>query len=76
MQTCINLNVPMLGFVFYNKSPRNTALKDIDVLKKYNTDNISFSEIKEIINGKSKILDLIERGARLACDKEKEKHQH
>ena len=36
VQTCINLNVPMLGFVFYNKSPRNTNLKDIDILKKYN----------------------------------------
>jgi len=37
VQACINLNVDFLGFVFYNKSPRNTDLKEIDVLKKYNT---------------------------------------
>ena len=36
VQTCIDLNVHFLGFVFYNKSPRNTDLKDIAVLKKYN----------------------------------------
>ena len=36
VQLCIDLNVHFLGFVFYNKSPRNTDLKDIDVLKKYN----------------------------------------
>ena len=37
VQTCIDLNVNYLGFVFYNKSPRNTDLKEISVLKKYNT---------------------------------------
>ena len=36
VQLCIDLNVHFLGFVFYKKSPRNTDLKDIDVLKKYN----------------------------------------
>ena len=36
VQTCIDLNVNFLGFVFYNKSPRNTDLKDITILKKYN----------------------------------------
>ena len=36
VQLCIDLNVHFLGFVFYNKSPRNTDLKDIDVLRKYN----------------------------------------
>ena len=36
VQTCIDLNVHFLGFVFYNKSPRNTDLKDINVLKRYN----------------------------------------
>ena len=34
-QTCIDLNVSFLGFVFYDKSPRNTDLKEISVLKKY-----------------------------------------
>ena len=36
-QTCIDLNVHFLGFVFYDKSPRNTDLKEISILKKYNT---------------------------------------
>ena len=36
VQICIDLNVDFLGFVFYNKSPRNTDLKEIGVLKKYN----------------------------------------
>ena len=36
LQTCIALKINMLGFVFYAKSPRNTDLKDISVLKKYN----------------------------------------
>ena len=35
VQTCIDLNVNYLGFVFYEKSPRNTNLKDIGILKKY-----------------------------------------
>ena len=37
VQTCIDLNVHFLGFVFYDKSPRNTDLKEISLLKKYNT---------------------------------------
>ena len=36
VQLCIDLNVHFLGFVFYNKSPRNTDLRDIVVLKRYN----------------------------------------
>tara|TARA_A100001015_G_scaffold133215_1_gene147799 strand:- start:1952 stop:2560 length:609 start_codon:yes stop_codon:yes gene_type:complete len=35
VQECINLKVDFLGFVFYEKSPRNVNLKDINVLKKY-----------------------------------------
>ena len=36
VQICINLNIHFLGFVFYDKSPRNTDLKEISVLKSYN----------------------------------------
>ena len=36
VQTCIDLNVHFLGFVFYDKSPRNTDLKEISILKSYN----------------------------------------
>ena len=36
VQTCIDLNVFMLGFVFYKQSPRNVDLKEINILKNYN----------------------------------------
>ena len=35
VQACIDLNVHFLGFVFYEKSPRNIDLKEISVLKRY-----------------------------------------
>ena len=42
VQLCIDLKVNFLGFVFYNKSPRNVALSDIKVLSKYNKKDSSF----------------------------------
>ena len=36
VQLCINLKVDYLGFVFYEKSPRNISLQDIKKLSKYN----------------------------------------
>ena len=36
VQLCIDKNVNYLGFVFYEKSPRNTSLADIKILSKYN----------------------------------------
>ena len=36
VQACIDLNVSMLGFVFYKQSPRNINLKEINILKNYN----------------------------------------
>ena len=36
VQTCIDQNVFMLGFVFYKQSPRNIDLKEINILKNYN----------------------------------------
>jgi phosphoribosylanthranilate isomerase len=42
VQLCIDLNVNLLGFVFYLKSPRNIELKNIKVLSKYNKRNSSF----------------------------------
>ena len=35
VKLCIDLKVNYLGFVFYNKSPRNVNLEDIQKLKKY-----------------------------------------
>ena len=47
VQACIDLNVHFLGFVFYNKSPRNISLKEINILKEflnpYSIYNESFS---------------------------------
>ena len=42
VQLCIDLKVHLLGFVFYDKSPRNLKLENIEILKKYNKQNSSF----------------------------------
>ena len=36
VQLCIDLGVDFLGFVFYEKSPRNIRLNEIEKLKSYN----------------------------------------
>ena len=36
VQLCIDLGVNFLGFVFYEKSPRNLNLKDVQKLQSYN----------------------------------------
>ena len=42
VQICLDLGVSLLGFVFYNKSPRNLDLEDVKKLKEYNKKNSSF----------------------------------
>jgi phosphoribosylanthranilate isomerase len=42
VQLCIDLNVGYLGFVFYEKSPRNINLADIKTLSKYEKKNSFF----------------------------------
>ena len=42
VQLCIDLKVDFLGFVFYEKSPRNLNLKDIQKLKNYIKKNSFF----------------------------------
>ena len=42
VQLCIDLNVGYLGFVFYEKSPRNINPKDIKTLSKYDKKNSVF----------------------------------
>ena len=41
-ELCINLGVDFLGFVFYEKSPRNLILKDVKNLKNYDKKNSSY----------------------------------
>ncbi len=42
VQLCIDLKVDYLGFIFYEKSPRNLNLQDIRVLSKYDKKNCYF----------------------------------
>ncbi len=42
VQLCIDLNVNYLGFIFYEKSPRNVNLKDIQILSRYNKKKSSY----------------------------------
>ena len=42
VQICIDLNVDFLGFVFYQKSPRNINLNEVTNLLKYNKQKSSF----------------------------------
>ena len=42
VQLCINLKVDYLGFVFYEKSPRNIKLSDLKELSKYDKKNSTF----------------------------------
>ena len=41
-QLCIDLGINFLGFVFYEKSPRNINPKDIKILSKYDKKNSVF----------------------------------
>ena len=42
VQLCIDLKVSYLGFVFYEKSPRNINLQDIKTLSNYDKKNSNF----------------------------------
>ena len=42
VQLCIDFKVDYLGFVFYEKSPRNINLTDIKILSQYNKKNSFF----------------------------------
>ena len=45
VQLCIDLGVSFLGFVFYEKSPRNLNLEDINKLKSYDKQNSFFTAV-------------------------------
>lgn len=42
VQLCIDQDIDFLGFVFYDKSPRNINLAEIKILSKYNKKSSSF----------------------------------
>ena len=54
-QLCIDLKVNYLGFVFYEKSPRNLKLEDIKELKNYNKQSSSFVAVT--VNPSDKFLN-------------------
>ena len=45
VQLCIDLGVNFLGFVFYEKSPRNLNLGDVQKLKRYDKQNSFFTAV-------------------------------
>ncbi len=42
VQLCIDLGIDFLGFVFYEKSPRNLKIADVEKLKKFDKKNSNF----------------------------------
>ena len=52
VQLCIDLKVDYLGFVFYEKSPRNVNISDINVLSKYNKKKSAFVAVTVNVSDK------------------------
>ena len=42
---CISLNVDFLGFIFYEKSPRNLNISDLKILENYNSKKSCFTAV-------------------------------
>jgi len=45
VQLCLDLKVNFLGFIFYEKSPRNIKISDLDALKNYKRKNSLFTAV-------------------------------
>ena len=45
VQVCLDLKVDFLGFIFYEKSPRNVKISDLDILNNYNRKNALFTAV-------------------------------
>ena len=57
VQVCLDLKVNFLGFIFYEKSPRNIRISDLDVLKNYNRKNSLFTAVT--VNASNDMIDQI-----------------
>ena len=55
VQVCLDLKVNFLGFIFYEKSPRNIKISDLDVLKNYNRKNSLFTAVT--VNASNDLID-------------------
>ena len=56
VQFCIDLGIDFLGFVFYEKSPRNIDLKEINKLKFYNKRSSKFVAVT--VNPSEELLNI------------------
>ena len=45
VQVCLDQKVDFLGFIFYEKSPRNIKISDLDILNNYNRKNALFTAV-------------------------------
>ena len=45
VQVCLDLKVNFLGFIFYEKSPRNIKISDLDILNNYNRKSALFTAV-------------------------------
>ncbi len=45
VQVCLDLKVNFLGFIFYEKSPRNIKISDLDILNNYNRKSTLFTAV-------------------------------
>ena len=57
VQLCLDLNVDFLGFIFYEKSPRNIKISDLGILKNYNRKNSLFTAVT--VNANNEMIDKI-----------------
>ena len=58
VQLCLDLKVNFLGFIFYEKSPRNIKISDLDILKNYNRKNSLFTAVT--VNASNDLIDQIQ----------------
>jgi len=57
VQVCLDLKVNFLGFIFYEKSPRNIKISDLDILENYNRKNSLFTAVT--VNANNDMIDQI-----------------
>lgn len=57
VQICLDLNVNFLGFVFYDKSPRNLKISELNILNTYNKKNSFFVAVT--VNPSDEFIDKI-----------------
>ena len=57
VKICLDLKVNFLGFIFYEKSPRNIKISDLDILKSYNRKNSLFTAVT--VNANNDLIDQI-----------------